>query len=90
MHDFMLAKEIMDELQKIALEKKLEKVKAVALEIGTISMAHDGHGEHMEDIDPENLRFGLEGIAKNTPFEGASFVVNKTSGNNWKIIKIEV
>ena len=90
MHDFMLAKEIMDELQKIAEAKKLERIKAVALEIGTISMAHDGHGEHMEDIDPENLRFGLEGIAKGTPYEGASFVINKVSGNNWKIINMEV
>lgn len=90
MHDFLLAKEIMDELKKIAQEKKLEKVKAVSLEIGTISMAHDGHEEHAEDIDIENLKFGLEGIAKNTPFEGASFVINKVSGNNWKIVNVEV
>ena len=90
MHDFMLAKEIMDELQKIAQEKKLEKVKSVNLEIGIISMAHDGHGEHMEDIDPENLRFGLEGIAKGTPYESAIFKIDKVAGNSWKIVNVEV
>lgn len=90
MHDFMLAKEIMGELQKIAQEKKLEKVKSVSLEIGVISMSHDGHPEHLEDIDPENLRFGLEGIAKNTPFEGAVFKIDKVAGNSWKIVNVEV
>jgi len=90
MHDFMLAKEIMDELQKIAQEKKLEKVKRVSLEIGAISMSHDGHPEHLEDIDPENLKFGLEGIAKETPFSGAEFKINKVDSDSWKIVNVEV
>jgi len=90
MHDFMLAKEIMDELQKIAKEKNLEKVKSVSLEIGIISMSHDGHPEHLEDIDPENLRFGLEGTSKGTSFEGAEFKIDKVDSNSWKIVNIEV
>ena len=90
MHDFMLAKEIMDELKKIAQEKKIEKVESVSLEIGMIKMSHDGHPEHTEDIDPENLRFGLEGISKGTPFDGAKFKIDKAEGESWKIVNIEV
>ena len=90
MHDFMLAKEIMDELKKIAQDKNIQKAKSVSLEIGTISMSHDGHPEHTEDIDPENLRFGLEGISKGTPYDGAKFKIGKTEGVSWKIVNIEV
>lgn len=90
MHDFLLAKQIIDELQKIAKEKNIQKAKSVGLEIGTISMAHDGHGEHLEDIDPENLRFGLEEIAKETPYENAVFKIDKVAGKSWKIVNVEV
>lgn len=86
----MLAKEIMDELKKIAQEKNIKKAKSVSLEIGKISMSHDGHPEHVEDIDPENLRFGLEGIAKGTPFEGANFKIGKANDGSWKIVNIDV
>jgi len=90
MHDFLLAKEIMDELKKISEDKKLEKVKSVSLEIGIISMSHDGHPEHLEDINPENLKFGLEGISKSTPFEEAVFRIDKISGDSWRIVNIEI
>lgn len=86
----MLAKEIMDELKNIAKEKNIQKAKSVSLEIGTISMSHDGHPEHVEDINPENLQFGLTGISKGTPFEGAKFKIGKINGGSWKIINIEV
>ena len=90
MHDFMLAKEMMDELKKIAQEKNIQKAKSVSLEIGIITMAHDGHPEHAEDINLENLQFGLSGISKGTPFEGANFKINKVEGGSWKIANIEV
>lgn len=90
MHDFLLAKEIIDELKKISAEKKLEKVKTVSLEIGTISFAHDGFDEHSEDITVENLEFGLRSIAKGTVFEKADFVIRKTDGHHWKITGVEV
>jgi Zn finger protein HypA/HybF involved in hydrogenase expression len=89
MHDFILAKEIIDELGAIMKEKKLESVKKVKLEIGMISLAHDGHAEHMEDISVENLQFGLASIAKNTPLERVEFEIKKMAGDNWKIVEVE-
>lgn len=90
MHDFLLAKEIIRELEKIIQGKGLNKPKRVKLEIGSIVLSHDGLPEHAEDISLENLTFGLESIAKNTALEGVKFDLKKTAGENWKITDIEV
>ena len=90
MHDFILAKEIIDELKAIMAEKKLKTVKKVKLEIGLISLAHDGHPEHTEDISVENLQFGLTSITKNTPLEKVEFKIRKIAEDNWRIAEIEV
>lgn len=90
MHDFILAKEILDELKMITHEKNIKNIKKVLVEIGQIFLAHDGHPEHTEDISEENLRFGLESIAKNTPFKDALFKIKKVTGDNWRITEIEV
>lgn len=89
MHDFMLAKEIIDDVLKIAAEKKLTKVSRVKIEIGQIAMAHDGHEEHVEDISEENLRFGIEGISKNTILKDTKFDIVKIDGDHWKISELE-
>jgi Zn finger protein HypA/HybF involved in hydrogenase expression len=88
MHDFLLAKEIIDEILKIAKDKKLANIKSVKLEIGSVSLSHDNFPEHAEDINLENLRFGLENIAKNTLLKEAKFDIKKAKGINWSIINI--
>jgi Zn finger protein HypA/HybF involved in hydrogenase expression len=90
MHDFLLAKEIVDELKKIVAEKKIEKLKKVTIELGSVVMAHDGHPEHAEDISLENLNFGLKSIAKESVFQETEFEIKKIEGDSWKIIEIEV
>ncbi|OGI15724.1 MAG: hypothetical protein A2Z52_00975 [Candidatus Moranbacteria bacterium RBG_19FT_COMBO_42_6] len=90
MHDFLLAKEIVRELEKIIPEKGLNKPKKVRIEIGSIALSHNGMPEHSEDINLENLAFGLESIAKNTILEGVKFEIKKVAGENWKITNIEV
>lgn len=90
MHDFLLAKQIIDEVLKVAVEKKLQNIKAVSLEIGSVTLAHDGHAEHTEDISLENLEFGIENLAKNTALAGAKFNIKKTTGESWRITDIEV
>jgi Zn finger protein HypA/HybF involved in hydrogenase expression len=90
MHDFILAKEILDELKKIIRERKLSKIKSVSLEIGSISLAHDGHEEHTEDISIENLEFNLENLVRGTLLEKAVFKIKKVDGNSWKITEIEI
>lgn len=90
MHDLMLAKEILEEIAKVASEKKLADIKNVNLEIGSIALAHDGMPEHTEDIDLENLRFSLESIAPKYGLDKAKFSIKKTTGNSWKITQIEI
>lgn len=90
MHDFLLAKEIIDELKKIAEEKKLQDVKRVSVEIGTISLAHDGFDEHTEDVSIENLEFGLKSIANGTAYENTIFDIKKVEGDHWRIMGVEV
>ncbi len=89
MHDFILAKEIIDELRAIMAEKKIDQIKKVNIEIGMISLAHDGHPEHTEDISIENLQFGLASIAKGTALEKVEFEIKKVNGDSWKITEIE-
>lgn len=90
MHDFMLAKQIVDELLQIVQEKKLEHIKSAEIEIGTVVLAHDDFPEHAEEINLENLEFGLQGIAKNTILKDVEFRLKKVEGGDWKITNIEV
>ena len=90
MHDFLLAKEIINETLKIAKKENLVNIQSVDVEIGTIALAHDGFPEHSEDISLENLEFGLENISKNTILKNTKFNLKKIEGDNWKIINIEI
>ncbi|GBE16330.1 hydrogenase nickel incorporation protein [bacterium BMS3Abin15] len=102
MHDFLLAKQIVDEVVKIAKKRNLSNIKKVNLEIGSITLSHDdlpepsrnaSHneaGRHTEDISLENLEFGLNNIASNTVLKNTEFTLEKMKGANWKITNIEV
>jgi len=89
MHDFLLAKEIVDKVLEIAKEKKLSKISRINIEIGQIALAHDGFDEHAEDISIDNLRFGLENISKNTILSGSYFNIVKIEGESYNITSIE-
>ncbi|HBO16798.1 MAG: hypothetical protein UR69_C0001G0237 [Candidatus Moranbacteria bacterium GW2011_GWE2_35_2-] len=89
MHDFLLAKEIIDEVLKIAKERNLKKISRVDVKIGQVAMAHDGHDEHIEDISIENLQFGLEGISHNTILKNTKFNIEKIQGDYWKIVSLD-
>ncbi|MDX9913870.1 MAG: hypothetical protein RBS77_04785 [Candidatus Moranbacteria bacterium] len=88
MHDFILAKEIAEKVKEVAKENKLEKISEVVLELGSISLAHDGFDEHIEDISVENLKFGLEEILKQSGFDGIDFKITKVEGDMWKLVSI--
>lgn len=89
LHDFLLAKEIVDTVLAKAKENSLKKVSKVVLEIGTISMAHDGFDEHTEDINIDNLEFGLRTISKGTIVEKTKFDISKVEGEHWKLISMK-
>jgi Zn finger protein HypA/HybF involved in hydrogenase expression len=90
MHDFLLAKQIIEEITRIAKEKNLDNIKTVNIEIGSVVLAHDGLNEHAEDINLDNLRFGLESISPKYGLEKAKFEIVKAEGESWKITNIEV
>lgn len=91
MHDFLLAQEIVKQLDRIVFEQKItRKIKKVYVDLGQVAMAHDGHPEHLEDISVENLQFGLESITRDTPYKDTQFFIRKIAGENWKITDIEV
>lgn len=90
MHDFLLAKEIVDEVLKIAFEKNLRDIQSISVSIGNVALAHDGFGKHTEDISLENLQFGLKSIAEKTILKDVRFVIHETDGASWKITEIEV
>jgi len=90
MHDFLLAKEVIDQIEKIVKKKAInQKIKKVKIELGQVALSHDGFSEHTEDISIENLQFGLKSLAKNFLKE-TEFEIEKVSGENWKIVDIEV
>lgn len=89
MHDFMLAKEIVDEIKKIAVDKDLKKINSAKVEIGMIAMAHDGHEEHVEDVSEENLQFAIENISKGTVLENAKIEIKKIAGDHWKLTELD-
>jgi len=88
MHDFILAKEIADKVLEIAGENNLEKISEVVVELGTVSLAHDGFEEHAEDVSVDNLKFGLEEILKQSGFENIEFKISKVEGENWKLVSM--
>lgn len=96
MHDFLLAKEIIDAVLAIAKEKNIENIKSVSLEIGAGSVPHDhhhddhAHDEHFDELNMDNVRFGLEAIAKNTILKDTIFIIKKVEGGNWKIRNINI
>jgi Zn finger protein HypA/HybF involved in hydrogenase expression len=89
MHDFMLAKEIVDDIMKIVKDEKLSHVDSASLEIGQIALAHDGHAEHVEDISVDNLKFGIKNIVKGTILEKTKFNIKKVQGEHWQLVSIE-
>ncbi len=88
MHDFLLAKQIIDEVIKIAKAKKLGNIESVSLEIGSVALAHDNLPEHTDDTDPSNLKFILENMAPKYGLNKVKFDIKKIPGDSWKIREI--
>lgn len=82
MHDLHAA----DQILKLALDKANEhnllRIKKIEIELGSIV-------EHGEEINPDNLRFNLRLLAKNTPADKAEIVIKTVKGFNWRLVEIE-
>lgn len=82
MHDLHEADKIIKLVLAKAKENNLAKVTRIDLSLGTIV-------EHGQTIKPENLRFNLEMLSKDTLAEGAIISIKETRGNYWELEQIE-
>ncbi len=83
MHDFYLAKQILDEVVRAAKKNRLKKIKRVVIGLGSFV-------EHDEEILPDNLKNNFRLLAKNTIAESAELVIKKLNKNNhWELVEID-
>ncbi len=82
MHDLHAADQVLKDVLATAAKNKLTKVKKIVLELGTIV-------EHGASIQPENLRFNIESLARDTIADGADVQIVPVAGGELKIKEIE-
>ncbi len=83
MHDFYLAKEILDQVLSVAKEHHLKKVNQAIIKLGRFI-------EHDEEILPANLKNNFQLLAKNTIAQDAKLIIKKLAKNNhWELVEIE-
>lgn len=88
MHDLLAAKDIIDEVIQNANKNNLKKITKVLIELGNKEYRHGDHS-HLETIDPENLKFNLKLVAKNTTAENAEFIIKKSDITDIIVREIE-
>ncbi len=83
MHDFYLAKEILDQVMSAAKKHNLKKVNSAVIKLGQFI-------EHDEEILPDNLKNNFQLLAKNTVAQDAKLIIKKFAKNNhWELVEIE-
>jgi len=91
MHDLLAAKDILTSALAAAKEKNIQKIDKIVIEMGQIKLSHihaDGL-EHLEEILPENLKFNLSLLAKNTPAEKAEIKIINSPGGEIRLKEIQ-
>lgn len=82
MHDIHAADQILKTALEYAKNNKLKKISSLKIELGKIV-------EHNELIAPENLKYNIGLIAKNTPAENCGIFVVSKDNNELKLVEIE-
>ncbi len=82
MHDLHEANKILNTILAYAQKNKLSKITKAEIELGEMM-------EHNELIKPENLKFNINLLAKNTIAENLTLDIKSIKGNNWVIKSIE-
>ena len=83
MHDFYLAKQILELVLDYAKRRGLNKISRVVISLGKIV-------EHNEEMKPENLRFNFNLLTKGTIAKKAKLTIKKSNKSNyWKLEGME-
>jgi len=96
MHDLLAAKEILDTVLNTAKNQKLKKITKIVIELGAKEYFHGsttlttgGDHTHLETMDPENLKFNLNLVVKNTIAENAEFIIKESKTPDILVKEIE-
>jgi len=82
MHDIHAAQQILKTALEYAKKNKLKKISSMKIELGKIV-------EHDELITPENLKYNIGLISKNTPAENCEIVINQKNNDELKLVEID-
>jgi len=81
MHDFLLAKKIMEVIRKYTKENHLKSVSQINLEIGKIR-------EHSEDLKINNLKFNLKLLGKGFLTKKVKIKIKRIKKDSWRLTGI--
>jgi Zn finger protein HypA/HybF involved in hydrogenase expression len=82
MHDLHEADRILKLVLDHAERNKFKSVTKIVIGLGSVI-------EHGSEINPENLKFNVETLARGTKAEGAEVVVKKIEADTWELEEIE-
>ncbi len=82
MHDIHAANQILKTALEYAKKNKIKKINFMTIELGKIV-------EHNELITPDNLKYNIELISKNTLAENCEIIVNQKDNNKLKLVEID-
>jgi len=82
MHDLHVANKITKLAIEYGQKNNLKKITKICVELGTVV-------EHGEEINPDNLKFNINLLTKNTMAEGAKIIIGKIKGESWNLKEIE-
>ncbi len=82
MHDIHAADKILKMVLEGAEKNNLQNIKKIIVELGVVI-------EHGAEIEPGNLKYNVEMLARNSLAEGVDVVIEKVSGSEIKLKEIE-
>lgn len=82
MHDLHAANKIVKLVLEYGQQNNLKKITKITVELGTVV-------EHGEEINPDNLKFNINLLTKNSIAENAAVEIGKIQGESWNLKEIE-
>ncbi len=82
MHDIHAANQMLKTAIEYAEKNNCQKITSMTIELGKIV-------EHDELIMPENLKYNIKLISKNTIAEDCEIIVNSKDNNELKLVEID-
>ena len=82
MHDIHAANQMLKTALEYAQKNKLKKISSMTIELGKVI-------EHDELITPDNLKYNIRLISKNTAAENCEIIVDLKNNSELKLVEID-